>query len=180
MPTQHPDPADRMIDYAGQILLLAKRLEKEGPMPDTLRDLRTIARDLKRCSEIWQDVYHPGMLPVVVPPAVPYLPRRGLAMFAAEEPPRVAQFWKAYEALSAALGGDVVEPLNHSHDATCIAINFSQLYEVWADSDLPIVEKDALQADLKKSVRRPLLARNLSLSSRLTGKSTRCWLFEKS
>lgn len=179
MALQNPEPTDRLIDYAGQLKLLAKRLEREGAMPDILRALRAIANELRRCGAVWKEVYHPGMLPVAVPPTVPYLPRRGLAVFAVEEPPRVAQFWAAYEALTEGIGGDLPEPLNHSTDATRIAISMPHFYEVWANSELPVIERPRLQAALKKSARRPLVGSNLLVRSRLVGKYIRCWVFEK-
>lgn len=179
MSHDHPHPAHRMLDHAAQIRLIVKDLRHHGVSPEAIRNLQGIARELGQCARAWEEVYGPGKLPVAKPPLLPYMPKRGLQVRAEDEPPILRQFWQTYEALSASMGNGIPEPLNHSSDPEHIAINLPHLYGMWRNSELPILEMSGLKAALRRSVRVPLVAKNHLMRSRLLGKATRCWVFEK-
>lgn len=179
MTLEHPYPAHRIFDYAAQLRRVIKDLRHNGISPFAINSLQEIAYGMCACANIWDAMYGPDKLPVAVPPAVPRLKKGGMKITAAQEPPRVVQFWRIYEVLSAEIGGDILEPLNHSSNPGQIAINFKYTYSRWYDSDLPVMDMKLLQTGFKRSFHLPLIEKNRLMRSRLTGKSLRCWVFEK-
>jgi phage anti-repressor protein len=84
----------------------------------------------------------------------------------------VVQFWDNVNLII-----DSGLALNHAHNPQHIAINMPYFRQLCDELGLPLADKTTLAADLKISKR--FVGFNLSMTSKITKKSCRCWVFSQ-
>ncbi|TEU23337.1 toprim domain-containing protein [Alkanindiges illinoisensis] len=91
----------------------------------------------------------------------------------------VQNFWDTFEQIEGHKSLTEESVVNHHSKSTLIAINFPQLYKVASDLHYQLPPMQELQDALRHSQHYRFIETNRMVSSRITRKSTRCWIFEK-
>ena len=94
----------------------------------------------------------------------------------------VAEFWEAFDFLDDDYDqyGNRTPVLNHSREPTEIAVNLNEFVEKAANARQQIPPLTDLKRHLKTSKHRKFIESSRVVSSAITYRATRCWIFKRS
>ena len=97
------------------------------------------------------------------------------------DPIIVQNFWATVEEMEDAIKiPDSKESnVNHHSKPHLVAINFAQLYQLAANYRYSLPDLNELQHALRHSIHYRFVEANKAVTSKIDGKSKRCWIFEK-
>lgn len=97
------------------------------------------------------------------------------------DPIIVQNFWATVEEMEDAIKRpDHAETnINHHSKSHLVAINFAHLYQLAANYRYSLPDINELQHALRHSIHYRFVEANKSVTSKIDGKSKRCWIFEK-
>ena len=100
----------------------------------------------------------------------------------AADHPMVAEFWEAFDFLDDDYDqyGNRTPVLNHSREPTEIAVNLNEFVEKAANARQQIPPLTDLKRHLKTSKHRKFIESSRVVSSAITCRATRCWIFRRS
>ena len=100
----------------------------------------------------------------------------------AADHPMVAEFWEAFDFLDDDYDqyGNRTPVLNHSREPTEIAVNLNEFVEKAANARQQIPPLTDLKRHLKTSKHRKFIESSRVVSSAITYRATRCWIFKRS
>ncbi|MBI9113328.1 hypothetical protein [Maridesulfovibrio ferrireducens] len=92
--------------------------------------------------------------------------------------PLVEQFWETFRYLNSETRNMEREALNHSGNPAYYAINLNHFVQQCRDNGQEIPDLKVLKQLLPHSKKHKLLEKSKAITSKITNKTVRCWLFK--